>query len=860
MAAIAATMLLGCGGDDSGTNEGHNVANNTVEDAGTGDIRDASSDATSYDTSGGDTAADAAEPSRYEPSLSDLGAPPANCTTSVVNSTTNATETRARLFVPSYRIDFDALSSHRAFREHIHEMVHEKVLPCRAEASPNVVVFPESMGLPMWLIGDKASAARGFSESTQALTAMVGQVQQAYTYYGEKFPDTSITSRFVLAMTDPVVRATYDTFGRIADRYDLYVSVTVDLPDFQKTTDASVVSRLADPDFDTHDYAYEATSPKVHNRQILFGPDGEVVDETLKTYVTAMELDQLALAAGDFTDIHPMQTPWGRTGVVISKPAWMPDVQDRLDDLGAEVIFQPEAFFGGWVPPLPPDTPEEQVRWEPDLFMLGGWNLVQRAPRATHNFVSQLTGNFFEMTSDAQVQIIEKAARASGSGEFVGQRGPLSGNTFIGPWVVEDPGLSEPNLTLAQRRERLRDVGAKLLPGSGDPLEGEYVQGMWAADLSGPATTEPVEVQTHPQLAVVEGATYVVSSRGAVGERTIAVEIFEGGSLTGSFEQATSGYDVIRPAIATDGTKLHIVAELVGKDENRLLYTSFDPAQRAFVDSGKLIDTNLVGEWAFHPSIAVVDTVLHMSWIKRVGNANRAFYAQTSLAEPFANLAVNAELEPRPDNRAELEANQWDARVAVDAQAIAVTWIDFKNWQWEVMVSVSTDGGLGWSEPVRVDAVPDGVEALSSTPAITSLGGGEFMIAWTDARATRPNTRIATRTISVAGDAMLSMGAPQRLGEAAPFDQWMWRPAFVETANGPAVVYETLVDNAWSIELVEFDADGTAEAPMALVDATQTAKHFAAAQATNEGFQVVFEEVGPAERGASDVVLHDVLR
>jgi hypothetical protein len=862
LAVMTTSMVLmtmvGCGNDDSATGDNSNISTNngSVEDT----WMEPSDTSTSYDAAG-DAGGDAWIGRRYESALADLGEPATTCSTTIVNADATEGSPQARIFVPNYRIDFDVLSSHQTFREHIHELVHEKVLPCRAPERATVVLFPESMGLQMLLIGDKAHRARQLEQSSQALTSMVSQADAAFQYYGEKFPDTPITNRFLLALTDSVVRATYDTFGQIADRYGIFVSVSVNLPTFEKTTDPAIVERLGDPDYDAHDYVYQATSPEVHNRQILFGPSGEVVDETFKTYLSGIEHDQLEVTPGDFTDLHTIPTPWGRTGVAISTPAWMPDVQDRLDDLGAEIILQPEASVGGWVPP-------DEDHWEPDRFMLGGWNLVQRSPRATHGYVSQLNGNFFELPVDGQIQMIEKASRQSGSGAFVGQHGPLVGNTFIGPWVVEDPIYDDTTLTLAERRDELRQVSASLLSGATETTEIEHVEGMWAADLRrGPLQSDsddpgqpdqPAQVQTHPQVASYGDAIYVVSSDGVVGERVLSIQRYEDGALTGEHRQEVPSYDLIRPSLAVAADKLYVVAEVVGDADNRLAFTAFDLVEQAFVDSAKLVDESLVGSWAFHPSIRVSNQVLHLSWIKREGDANRAFYAQTSLDAPFETMSVNTAIEPRPGDRPVLRANQWDARVSVGSHAIAVTWLDFNNWHWEVLVSVSTDGGIGWTQPTRLDAVPAGVEALNSTPTIESLGDRRFLVAWTDARATRPNTRIAARTLTVGADGAIDLDDVHLIGEFASYDRWMWRPAIVVSIGAPSLFYEVLDGDSWALERVGFDANGAPMQAQTVASSSLTAKHFAAADTTPEGVAVAFEEVTPHTRASSEIELIEI--
>ncbi len=838
---IAGLFALGCADDSLNANASNRLP---TYDAGNDASDTGGPDASEFDATS-DAGADTSNLRRYDAALADLGDPSSSCPTEIVNADAQR-DAAARIFVPNYRLDLDVLDSHATFREHIHKLIHEKVVPCTADDRRTVVVFPESMGLPMLLIGDKAASARQMSDSANALTSLISDVEPAFDYYGEKFPDTPVANRFLLAMTDTVVRATYDTFGQLAERYDLYISTTVDLPEFEKTTDSQRVGKLGDLDYAVHDYAYEATSPEVQNRQVLFGPDGTVVDQTLKTYVSQTEMDQLDLAGGDFHDIHTVDTPWGTTGVAISESAWMPDVQDRLDDLGAQIIFQPEASADGWIKPLPEDA-EAEPRWEPDTFMLGAWNLVQRSPRATHGFVPQMTGNFMELPFDGQVQIIEKVGEPPPSGDsvgarFVGQRGPLMGNLFIGPWVVEDPVVYDPEMSLEARRAELRDTAAKLRPGSGDPLEDEYVEGMWATELFSDGSELRRSVQTHPSTARLDDALFVASSAGTVGQRELRLERVVGDVRGDDYSLAVGDYDLIRPSIAAGQNSLHIVAELIGDGENRLFYAEFDPDTDDFV-AQRIIDTDVVGRWAFHPSLVAHQDSLHLSWIQRVGDANRAYYGQTSLRNPFTKLTVDTPLEPRPSNRPALRANQWDARVAVGEMALAVVWLDFQHGHWEVLVAVSTDGGLNWSSPTRLDAVPEGVEALNSAPTIRAVGNSQFVAAWTEGRATRPATRIGYRSFRIDRSGELILDDAQLVDASAPYNHWHRRPALLHGAQGTAVVFEALDAAGWSLKMARVNDDFTPARTNMLVEASSNAKHFPAVEAGSWNPVVVFEEL-----------------
>ena len=70
--------------------------------------------------------------------------------------------------------------------------------------------------------------------------------------------------------------------------------------------------------------------------------------------------------------MHAIATPAGRIGIATSKDAWMPDVLDRLEADGAQLLIQPEFFVG--------DTVRPDGMWAPDNLKAAGYSDVLRHP------------------------------------------------------------------------------------------------------------------------------------------------------------------------------------------------------------------------------------------------------------------------------------------------------------------------------------------------------------------------------------------------------------------------------------------------------------------------------------------------
>ncbi|MFW5968064.1 MAG: hypothetical protein ACOCV2_11130 [Persicimonas sp.] len=854
--------LVGCGQADRNDPKSRNG----------GEERDAAHDASDDTANTADAAdsqsrdagtSDAESGPKYDARLADRGsAHDEECPTQILTMGDGASsdedddqeetdfEHLGRIFLPSYRLDFDALTSQSEFREHIHQIVHRDVVPCLSDDSPAVVVFPDSMSLPMRLVGAKAEAARDLDDSMDAMSALIDGVEPSFDYYTEAYPGASTDAHFLLALTDTVVRATYDTFGQIADRYDLFVSVSVDLPSFETVDDPQRASTLGDPDFADHDYAFEAVDDRVHTRHLLFDPDGELVDDQPTPYANDFDAEHFGLANGGLTDLSAIETPFGATGATPGDSAWMPDVQDRLDDLGARVLLQPRSQKGGWI------APEEEATegvWTPDSFLLGAWNLVQRSPRIGRGFVSQMTGNYFETPVDGQVQMVEQAHPDAERDSFIGQSERLHGNFFVGPWAAEAP---EPgaNSDLDEVRHTLRTIAEELA--SGDTSSGEYVDEMWAADLYSPARsddTPPAEVQTHPSVAYTGQTGYLAYSEGAIGKREIVLESLDRPPIAELGRIAPDGYDALRPDLAVGDGALHLVFEAASEDENRLMYAQFDLTTERFGDP-ITIDRSYTGEWAYHPSLVVLGDTLHVGFVKEHDGANRAHYLQTTASDPFEKVNVETPLTDAPQSSSDHEQTQWDVRLAATYSAVAAVWLDYRDGNWRVLVSTSHDGGLSWSDPERLDDTPDDVASYHATPSIEPIAQERFAVAWADARADRPATRIGLATLHTNDVEGLNRETHHIIDDEAGPQRWRWRPQVIHNGRTTRVFYESLDHGYWSLSHNELDGLGNPQRTETTVTASETPKHFPDVASQGDQHFFAWEEVDPLDPTDSQII------
>src|SRR5207245_10256092 len=308
-----------------------------------------------------------------------------------------------------------------------------------------LVVFPEDVGLVTALIGSRGAAARSQTTAVGAIASLLGPYQPQFDYYATQFPDQPLVRTLVLALTDTLYRSFYETFRELAITHGVYLAASFNAAParrVEQATEPDLVALLRDSDEPSRTYAYEAVPPFPYHTTLVFAPDGEVLvpdgnggtlespsatggvirGSANKAYLTPLEQPPpgnqagLSLAFGPVHDLAVLATPAGRLAIVISKDAWMIDVNDRFLAKGANVVLQPEAF-SEWAYAAAP--------WQPDIFKEGGFaNLEKNVPWVA-NVDASMTGNFFDVTFDGQSAVLGRKRKTS-----PGLLGP--GNACIG--------------------------------------------------------------------------------------------------------------------------------------------------------------------------------------------------------------------------------------------------------------------------------------------------------------------------------------------------------------------------------------------------------------------------------------------
>lgn len=665
------------------------------------------------------------------------------------------------------------------------------------EAIIDLVALPEHTGLLAMLVGERGAQARALvgagAPTVAILEALAAGYPDELASAAARFPTVTSTMALVhLAVADTLLRVVVDGFGSLAADRSLWLSVAAALPDFTRDHDPATDAR------------FTATSAQVRNRNLLLAPDGSLAAVHDKAYLVDVERDPggLGLTAADLADVHVTRLPFGRVASVISKDAWMPDVNDRLDQLGAQVLLQPEAF-DRWGCVDRADAAEDDADapedagcadlWPPDKLQRGGWWMVRRHRSPVVNVTPMLLGEIGELRFDGQALI---ATADPGSPPWRGLLGqpPDVGWAAVGPWrVVDEPihQLADPGRRASSERAALAGDGRPVtveddhvattevvLPALPTPAALPPPGAGPSAPIGGAVVGEgcsPPGLQLVPDLAADDGGARLVWIAASSAGQHIVSARFDGERFSGA---AALGGPAV-PDVTARRWRPRVVA---GASGAVCLYLGFTTGGwdlfTAPIDDG--------------PAVEPV----------RVDDADRV-----------------------PGTRRE---RGHDAPCLVrDGADLVAVWSDLR-WPWvlpQVRVARSRDGGRSWSPSRRVDGgttigQSDPLAARSphetrgqTAPAAVAVPGG-LVVAWQELAA---SGLPSIRAVRLRDDR--PRAAPVRLddGTAASY-----RPTLAAAGSRVWAAYERVPSaaGAGQVVLCRSDDGGASFSSAAPVDET----------------------------------------
>ncbi|MFN8113433.1 MAG: glycerophosphodiester phosphodiesterase [Solirubrobacterales bacterium] len=450
-----------------------------------------------------------------------------------------------RVFALQYKQELGNVVSYRTFRTKIECMIRDYVVPHLAKGRTNVVALNEDVGLMTLATGSRGASTREIFKDpgnvpgcegipspcgvAVALGTLDGEYASQEAAYDDRFDGVPGFSKTFVAGTDTFARGWMQTFSDLARRYHVYILGSNNQPEFRESVDPDEIAEFADPDVKNPTSAFVATGPEVYNEAFMWGPKNVTADgpRPLRNVVASnkkvplTDIEQLiSLTPGPSTgpdaieNVRPYRIPGtkAKMSFATSLPAFVynggpvtpfgeapgPGIDPCadtahyymycLDALGTNLVMQDEANPGEWA---------TQSGWQPLEWMSSTWrSSVDPTVSFDYNVTPHMVGNLADLPFDGQTAITQRGLKgprgvkpAKAKCNYVGNdsflpedpaeyevyAGPKREFLGLAPWAAPDAS-----------RPKLREVGAALAPGSGDPRENDYLETAVVADLPYP--------------------------------------------------------------------------------------------------------------------------------------------------------------------------------------------------------------------------------------------------------------------------------------------------------------------------------------------------------------------------------------
>jgi predicted amidohydrolase len=222
------------------------------------------------------------------------------------------------------------------------EAFHQRMAGLMEEAAksvdfglPTIVVFPETIGLWLSFVPEVYKQIRECTTIRQALIR--GIPRNFGRFAGACWRYKMIGVPTIFLETALEAEAIYrETFSGLARHYGCYIQAgTIYVPLIE---DEPVKGR-------------HQIGRKVYNFAYLFGPNGLCLQRVPKLNMSPPLEHKFGFTPGDKTDLHPIDTPLGRLGILICYDGFHQTLVEHYDSLGVQIVLTPSHSDRDWEVP-----------------------------------------------------------------------------------------------------------------------------------------------------------------------------------------------------------------------------------------------------------------------------------------------------------------------------------------------------------------------------------------------------------------------------------------------------------------------------------------------------------------------------
>jgi predicted amidohydrolase len=241
---------------------------------------------------------------------------------------------KANLVAVQVRSNIDDYASAEAFRSRMAALM-EQAARAVDFSLPTIVCFPETVGLWLSFVPEVYDQIRDCATIQQALVR--GIPRNLGRFVGACWRYKTVGVRTIFLETALEAEAVYrETFSSLARQYGCYLQAgTLYVPMIE---DEPVKGR--------HQLGRE-----VYNTAYLFAPNGLCLQRVPKRNLSPPLEYKFGFTPGDKVDLHPIDTPLGRLGILICYDGFHESLVEHYDSLGVQVVLNPSHSDRNWEQP-----------------------------------------------------------------------------------------------------------------------------------------------------------------------------------------------------------------------------------------------------------------------------------------------------------------------------------------------------------------------------------------------------------------------------------------------------------------------------------------------------------------------------
>ena len=241
---------------------------------------------------------------------------------------------RGNLVAVQVRASLEDYASGDAFRRRMAGLM-ERAASTVDFSLPTIVVFPETVGLWLSFVPEVYHQIRDCTTIRQALVR--GIPRNLGRFLGACWRYRTVGVPTIFLETALQAEAIYhETFSELARRYGCYLQAgTIYIPPIE---DEPVKGR-------------HTVGRKVYNIAYLFGPNGLCLQRVPKRNLSPPLEHKFGFHRGPRTELHPIDTPFGRLGILICYDGFHELLVEHYDSLGVQIVLNPSHSDRNWEQP-----------------------------------------------------------------------------------------------------------------------------------------------------------------------------------------------------------------------------------------------------------------------------------------------------------------------------------------------------------------------------------------------------------------------------------------------------------------------------------------------------------------------------